>query len=222
MGLGNVKAIIFDLDNTLLDRGTTFRRFIDSVVLQYFSHVNNPADMIERIIELDQDGYKDKQELFTELLEELPWQTKPGIAELLDYYAEHYVKSACLMEGAEEVIRQLGENYKIGLITNGKTHIQYGKIDQLDMRDWFDVILVSEEAGVKKPHAGIFEMAVAQLGISADECLYIGDHPVNDIQGAGGYGMQTIWFEVNQPWHENLTVVPKHKITHLRDLIEIC
>lgn len=189
--------------------------------LSYFQHTNDIESIASRITELDQDGYKDKNILFAELLAELPWLTKPEITELLNYYSEHYVKNALLMEYAAETIAYVRQKYKMGLITNGKNAIQYGKIDQLGIREAFDFILVSEEAGFKKPDAKIFELALEKLDLSPEQCLFIGDHPQNDIEGAGKYGMKTIWFEVNQPWNEKVTIKPEHTIKHLRELAEI-
>ena len=45
-------------------------------------------------------------------------------------------------------------------------------------------------------------MALERLQLSAEECVYIGDHPVNDIEGASKVGMKTIWIKANQPWKE--------------------
>lgn len=88
----------------------------------------------------------------------------------------------------------------------------------MGIRDLFDFILVSEEAGVKKTDHRIFELAMNKLGLSPEQCLYIGDHPKNDIEGAGLAGMKTIWFEVNQPWSAEITIKPEHRIKHLREL----
>ncbi|MFD2332899.1 HAD family hydrolase [Cohnella sp. GCM10020058] len=214
----SVQAVLFDLDNTLLDRTRTFQNFTSSFVDTYFTHAQHKESIATRIIDLDQDGYKDKHLLFAELLEELPWLTKPELNELMDYYNVHYVKNALLMEHAAEIMSYVRQKYKLGLITNGRTTIQYGKIDRLEIRNLFDFILVSEEAGVKKPDNQIFKMASDKLGISPEQCLYIGDHPKNDIEGAGLAGMKTIWFEVNQPWREEITIIPEHRIKHLREL----
>jgi len=217
----NIKAVIFDLDNTILDRTRTFHQFTTSFVDTYFRHAQDHEVLINRIIELDQDGYKDKHQLFAELLEELPWASKPEIAELLDYYSVQYVSNALLMEQATETIAYMRQKYKLGLITNGKTAIQYGKVDRLGLRSAFDFILVSEEAGVKKPDIQIFQMAIERLGLKAEECLYIGDHPKNDIQGASLAGMKTIWIQVNQPWIEELTARPAYTIKKLNELVGI-
>ncbi|BBI34303.1 HAD family hydrolase [Cohnella abietis] len=219
--MNNIKAIIFDLDNTILDRTSTFIRFTNAFLSYFFDHLEKPDDIFNRIIHLDQDGYKDKQELFSELLEELPWKTKPSLTELMEFYSTEYVSSAVLMEQAREIVQHARKKYKTGLITNGKTLIQYGKIDQLGIRDDFDLIIVSEEAGVKKPDPRIFEMALQQLELSPEECVYIGDHPVNDIEGAAKIGMKTIWMKVNQPWKDGIATKPLHQIDKLGALYEL-
>jgi putative hydrolase of the HAD superfamily len=157
--------------------------------------------------------------LFLELLEILPWHIKPSIEKLLGYYTLEYVKSAILMDDAIEVLVYLKTNYKIGMITNGKVIIQYGKIDKLKLRGYFDTIVVSEEAGFKKPNKAIFEIALKNLNLSSEECIYIGDHPVNDIDGADKAGMKTIWIKVNQPWKHDLTVKPLKTINRLNELL---
>lgn len=57
--MDNIKGVIFDLDNTIIDRVSTFGNFVDAFVNRYFQHLDNVEDIIHRIIELDQDGYKD-------------------------------------------------------------------------------------------------------------------------------------------------------------------
>jgi putative hydrolase of the HAD superfamily len=219
--MNNINAIIFDLDNTILDRTSTFNNFTNSFLKTYFDHLEFKQEIFDRIIYLDEDGYKDKQELFSELLEELPWKVKPLKMELLDFYNVEYVKNAVLMEHAREIVQHLRKKYKTGLITNGKTLIQYGKIDQLEIRNDFDLIIVSEEAGTKKPDPKIFELALMKLELSPEQCIYIGDHPVNDIEGAAKIGMKTIWMKVNQPWKDGLTAKPLHSIKRLNELFEL-
>lgn len=158
-----IKAILFDLDNTLLDRTSTFHHFTEQFLENYFGHVESTQDMHDRIVELDQDGYKNKEELFKELLQELPWQTKPEVAELMDFYSREYVRSAVLMDQAREVVGHARTKYRTGLITNGRTLIQYGKIDQLGIRGDFDTILVSEEAGCKKPDPRMVHEKIGQM-----------------------------------------------------------
>lgn len=217
----HIKAVLFDLDNTLLDRTHTFERFTRGLLDRYFGHMESTDEVFARIVELDEDGYKDKRALFDELIEELPWSVRPEPGELMAYYKVEYVRNAALKEHAQEIIAHVRTRFKTGLITNGRTEIQYGKIDRLGIRTGFDVILVSEEAGVKKPDARIFEMALDRLGLKPDQCVYIGDHPVNDIEAAAKLGMETVWVKANQPWREELTVRPNATIERLSELLDI-
>lgn len=214
----HIKAVIFDLDNTILNRTMTFGGFTQRLIKTYFGHLESTEDISKRIIELDQDGYKDKPLLFNELLNELPWAEHPPHAELMEFYGREYVRSSVLMEQAREVVQHLRVKYQTGLITNGQTNIQYGKIDQLGIREDYDHIIVSEEAGVKKPDPRIFQLALDHFGLSPEQCIYIGDHPVNDIEGAASVGMSTIWMKVNQPWQDSIKSGPLHTIEHLSEL----
>lgn len=217
----HIQAVLFDLDNTILDRSRTFRSFTKQFIDTYLGHLDSTSVIFDRIIDLDQDGYKDKSLLFDELLDELPWKVKPQKLELLDFYEAEYVKSAVLMDQAKEVLRRARSIYKTALITNGRNVIQYGKIDHLGIRQDFDHIIVSEEAGVKKPDPKIFTMAIEALRVSPEQCIYVGDHPVNDIQGAAGIGMEAIWLKGNQPWREELTAKPLFVIQQLDELLEL-
>ncbi|WP_371822902.1 HAD family hydrolase [Cohnella sp. LGH] len=180
-----------------------------------------PQSIYETIIERDQDGYKDKNELFAELIDLLPWQARPRLEELMSFYGAEYVGNAIPMNRAREVVLELKKRYKTGLITNGKTAIQYGKIDRLGIRDDFDLILVSEEAGIKKPDPRIFELALERLRLQPEECVYVGDHPVNDMEGASQIGIGGIWMKVNQPWREELSARPLHTIRQLEELLTL-
>lgn len=92
--MDQIKAIIFDLDNTILNRTRTFEGFTQSLLKTYFSHLETTDNISQRIIELDQDGYKDKPLLFHELLQELPWSVYPPHDELMEFYGKEYVRSA--------------------------------------------------------------------------------------------------------------------------------
>jgi putative hydrolase of the HAD superfamily len=220
-GMDNIKAVIFDLDNTILDRTSTFSSFTNVFLATFFNHMESTQEIFDRIIYLDQDGYKDKRQLFAELILELPWKVTPQMTELLDFYTTEYVKSAVLMNKAKEVISYLRNKYLTGLITNGKTAIQYGKLEQLKMSNDFDFIIVSEEVGIKKPDARIFEMALDKLELTPEQCIYVGDHPVNDIEGAAKIGMETIWIKVNQPWRDGITAKPLYTLNKIGELLQL-
>jgi putative hydrolase of the HAD superfamily len=218
---GHIKAVCFDLDNTLLDRKKTFQSFAEKLIQTYFFEASQQEqqEMMETMIEKDKDGYKEKTELFAELLEEWTWEHKPGLQELMDFYTLEYVHGAVMMEDALSILAYCRSKYKLALITNGRTSIQYGKIDKLDIRKSFDAILVSEEVKVKKPDPHIFRLAMERLNMKPEQCVFIGDHPKNDMEGAMQAGMYAIWLRVNQPWPDSVEVQPVAAVTGLKSLL---
>lgn len=84
-------------------------------------------------------------------------------------------------------------NLILGLITNGYGQFQMDNIIALGIDKYFDVILVSEWEGFKKPDPRIFNKSLEKLNVSADESIFMGDHPENDVIGAKKVGMKGIW-----------------------------
>ncbi|WP_176444743.1 HAD family hydrolase [Paenibacillus herberti] len=214
-----IRAILFDLDDTLLDRAEGFREFAERLADRYadVSPEERPQ-WIKRLIELDERGYKSKPQLFRELLEQLPCRSNAGWEELYAFYDQEYVSSSRLMPGARELLAALRPFYRLGIVTNGRDCIQRGKIERTGIGGWFETITISESAGCKKPHPGIFARALSQLGSSPEQTLFVGDHPVNDIQGAYFSGMKSVWLKHSQPWPNETAMLPDAVITELSQL----
>ncbi len=79
--------------------------------------------------------------------------------------------------------------------------MQNSSIDGLEIRNYFDIILISEIEQVRKPNPEIFQRAVVKLGTAAQDSVFVGDHPEADIKGAKNAGMKTIW-KRNLSWVE--------------------
>lgn len=95
-----------------------------------------------------------------------------------------------------ETLEQLkSRGYKLGLITNGYGDFQSRNFYALEIQDYFDVVLISEIEGIRKPDSAIFHRAAERLGVLPDECVYVGDHPVNDVAASRKTGMKGIWKE---------------------------
>lgn len=198
-----VTTLLFDLDNTLLDRTRTFHAFTEAFVTRYFPELPDErrGELIRYIITEDEDGYRSKPELFAQLRDELPFAPTVTAQQLLDFYFEQYVAHAVPMEGAEELLASARrKRLRIGLVTNGLTRVQMGKIRLLGWETKFDAMIISEAAGCKKPDPAIYRMALEQVGADPTEAVFVGDHPRNDIIGAAEAGMRGIWLRRNQPW----------------------
>lgn len=90
-------------------------------------------------------------------------------------------------------------------------------MDNSGLRKYCDLILVSGDIGVHKPDKRIFEIAANQLGLETKECIYVGDHPVNDIQGALSSGMKAI--RMNWGWFKNQQL--RDDVPAINDIIDV-
>ena len=111
-------------------------------------------------------------------------------------YQEALEKITCspVMKQILDLCVELAEG--MGILTNGPSYKQRGKIAALGISHWFppDRIIVSGEGGTDKPEPDIFRLAEKISGKSGKELLYIGDSPELDIIPAAEQGWKTVWF----------------------------
>ena len=190
-----IKAVLFDLDGTLLDREKSIRQFAAD---QYDRHAdmffpNAKQYYIDRFIALDNRGKVWKDEVYQKLLIELnitaiAWQI------LLDDYIGQFRHHCIPFDNLINMLDQLkARNMALGLISNGRTLFQRSVIEALGLSDYFSIILISEEQGMRKPQPEIFLKALRELNATPQEAVFVGDDPEADIRGAQGAGMNAIW-----------------------------
>jgi len=190
-----IKAVIFDLDGTLLDRSRSLRAFINEQHNRLFEYLQPiPRDQFaKRFIELDAKGYVWKDRVYQQLIGEFEIKRIDWGTLLDDYVANfqtHCIPFPNLLSMLEDLTRK---SIRLGMITNGRGQFQLDNIAALGIEDYFEEILISEWEGTAKPDPVIFQKALSRLGVSPDEAVYIGDHPKNDIQAAQAIGMKAIW-----------------------------
>lgn len=103
-----------------------------------------------------------------------------------------------VVEGAVEVLEELGRSFKLGLICNtGSTpgSVIRTLFKSFGLFDSFDNLVFSNETGVAKPNTEIFKTALKNLETEAENALHVGDDPITDVTGAHRAGMKTIWFD---------------------------
>jgi len=190
-----IKAVLFDLDGTLYDRdllaATLFRE-------QYAAFENELRGVAyERFLrdvnEMDDHGYGVKEAGYRTLVE--AWGLDAGLADrLVTNFWESYDGHCRLSDDVRRTLDELRRRrLKLAVVTNGASMRQRRKIAALGLADAFDAILVSEEEGVRKPDAELFRRALARCGVAAHEALFVGDHPVADVEGACRAGLNAAW-----------------------------
>ena len=190
-----VKSVLFDLDGTLLNRDASVDQFIAVQYDRLTAHLSHipKINYVTKFIEIDDRGHvwKDKvyQALVTEFeIEGISWQA------LLDDYETQFQFHCVPFHFLVEMLNLLKQQgYLLGVVTNGFGKFQTRSIEGLGIQNYFDVILISEVEQVRKPQLEIFQRAMNRLGVSAQDSVFVGDHPEADILGAKRANMRTIW-----------------------------
>lgn len=200
-----MKAIFFDIDDTLYDQVDTFRRAYDEVfgerfdldIKELFKARGRRSD---EVFEASQNGLISMEEMYIyrgqKAFEDV------GIAitaeEALAFQAAYARNQANLI--MPETTRQLLDELKerevlLGVITNGPSAHQWKKVNALKMQRWAEKknLIVSGDIGINKPDAGIFDEAKARAAAAIEEFWYVGDNYVNDIVGAKKAGWKALW-----------------------------
>ena len=204
-----VTDVFFDLDHTLWDfdknSAHTFQKiFIDqkiNVELNDFLKVYVPANL--KFWKLYREEKITKEELRYQRLKSVFDEMKyPATDEIIHVLSEEYINHLSsfnsLFPNTIEVLDYLRPNYKLHIITNGFQEVQEKKLRNSGIHGFFDQIIDSEMAGVKKPNPIIFNLALNKAGAKPERSLMIGDSLEADILGAKSLGFHTIHFNAHR------------------------
>lgn len=193
---GGVRAVLFDFDDTLQDRAAAFLQYCDFFFDKYFPALP-PAERERRRQEMlrrNNGGYVNYIDYFLSLFEEWGWKDAPPVGDIYREFQFRFPDYVSLLPDAEPVLRELRRRgFKVGVITNGPSLLQNRKLDVSGLRPLLDIAVVSGDENVHKPDPEIFRRTAARLGVACASCLYVGDHPVNDIEGARAAGMRPVY-----------------------------
>lgn len=190
-----IKAVLFDLDGTLLNRDESLKGFINYQYERLKRFVGNvPKNQyIARFIELDGRGYVWKDKVYQQLTRELNI-SKITWDELLQDYIDNFKFNCVPFDNLIQMLEELKRsNVSLGMITNGYGQFQMNNVKALGIEQYFDVILVSEWEGIKKPDPEIFQRALEKINVSPEQSIFVGDHPENDVKASQNIGMKGIW-----------------------------
>jgi len=116
------------------------------------------------------------------------------IKDALNVFFKAYVDTFELRYGVKKLLKESRKRCKVALISNFTyAPVIYKSLRQLELNAFFDTVVVSQEVGWRKPSSRIFQNALNCLQVDADEAVYIGDSPIEDIRGAKQAGLKTIF-----------------------------
>ncbi len=228
------KQIFFDLDHTLWDFETNSHETLHDLYIEMkldekatkdFEHFHQTYHHHNAIYwERFRKGYINREELRWKRM----WRTlvdykitdEPLSKQMSERYLEILPTKTHLFPHCMEVLTYLQEkSYPMHLITNGFETTQHLKIKNSNIDGFFKEVITSEQAGIMKPHAAIFEFALAKTNAQANTSIMIGDTLEVDILGANNAGIDSAYFNPAQP--PTVEIKPTYILNSLMDLKKI-
>lgn len=226
MKFNNIQHIFFDLDHTLWDfdknSALTFEIIFkeQKIDLNINDFLAAYTPINENYWKLYRDNKISKEDLRTGRLKDcfnsLKYEVSPFVIETLSVqYIKFLPGFNNLLENTHEMLDYLYPKYNLHIITNGFEEVQHNKLQNSKISPFFRTVTTSEEAGVKKPHSGIFKLALEKSGGNPRNSLMIGDSYEADILGAQKMGMQSVYFDYYQR-EDNLSGLRIKKLNELK------
>ena len=192
-----IKAIIFDLDNTLLD----------FVKMKQFAVKASIRAMNEAGLNVDEEsGYKDVMELymttgwenqlvFDDYLKQTTGEVSNKIlaAGVVAYRRAREATLLVYPNVNKTLIELLKAQIRLAVVSDAPSREAWMRLYYLNLHHVFDPVLTFDDTGARKPSPKPFKLALDKMNVSPDEALMIGDWPDRDVVGAKQIGMKTIF-----------------------------
>lgn len=194
--------LLFDADNTLFDFNLAEVKALENSFAEFGYPYNGRSATIYRTINKEVWQQLERGEIsatalrttrFSRLFDAVGIQGKPE--PFSTAYLRHLANCGDLIEGAESLLQQLSQRYRLALITNGLADVQRPRLAASPLQPYFETVTISDEIGVAKPDPAIFDVAFGQMGNPQKTAvLIIGDSLSSDMQGGLNYGIDTCWY----------------------------
>jgi len=186
-----MKAVIFDVDNTLYDTKQYFYggfRKISMYLSEKYKFDNEK--IVKDLIKIWEENTSMYPHIFDDFLKK--YNIEEDVMKIVRVFNSYDgdLKPYDDVIGLLKTLRD--KDYRLGIITDGNVQRQKNKIKKLGVASFFDYILYTKEVGCSKPSTIPFEKMMKELEVKPDETFYIGDNPVLDFEGAKKTGMKTV------------------------------
>jgi len=223
--MSKLKAILFDLDNTLLDFYTLKISAIDAaLVAMKNSGLKADLQIVRKELnELFKMHGWEHQQIFQLLLEKIGESNPKILAAGIVAYRKEKAKH---VQTYPQVIPTLNElrkrGYKLGIVTDADTLQGWIRLTELGLENMFDAVVTRDSDGVRKPHALPFQKALAKLNVKPEETLHVGDWPARDIAGAKALGLKTALakYGMSEILKDD-SIIPDFTLNKFEDILEI-
>ena len=221
----NIRVLAFDLDDTLWDMRETLLR-AEALLAEWLSvnchgfayDLGKMRTIREHLLKQEPALAVDLSQLRKRVIESALLAFGYSQADAL-LYAERAFEiffsarnQVTFFEGAMDSLKELSQFYTMGSLTNGNADI--GK---LGLSGYFSFAFSAADVGRPKPAPDLFETAIRHTGIKPEQMIYIGDHPLHDMDAAKQIGIKTIWVNLAEKPYSG-SIYPDQEITHMAAL----
>lgn len=228
-----IHAIIFDLDDTLYDFSSVHKlalrnvyEIYKTVVSATFEEFEKDYNDTKRVVKRSLSGSASSHNriiYFQKMIEAKHHTVQPEIImQLYHAYWDFLIDKINLRPDALQVLQTLKSmGIKTAIVSDLTTYIQTRKIIKLQIGDYIDHLVTSEEAGTDKPHPYIFLLALQKLEVLAEHALMVGDNINTDIEGANSVGIKSVLILQGDHEKESDEEIrkPSYKINNLTELL---
>jgi putative hydrolase of the HAD superfamily len=200
--LSNIKALLLDLDDTLYAYHPCHQAGYEACKALALDKYGIEVSDFENAWKIGRNsvhkdlhgqGASHSRLLYVQkLYENLHNQTNPSFSlEMEEIYWGTFLETMVFKPGVEAFLQEAKDKeIKMCIVTDLTAQIQMRKWMKLDLGRYIDFLVTSEEAGIEKPGAYMFELAMEKMGVKAEKCAMIGDSEEKDIKGAESIGIK--------------------------------
>ena len=204
--LSGVEAVSFDVDGTLWDFETVMRRALGEVLTELEKRDPDGADMldVERLIETRDRVHEELMGKVTDLNEVRVDSFRRALRDigrpdeelglhLSEVYFQHRDAGQQLYNDVLPVLKALHPKYTLGILSNGNSYPGDFGLEHVISFEVYS----QDHGGIEKPDPRIFQIVLESAGCSASELIHVGDSLENDVAGAAGAGVRSVWLNRN-------------------------
>ena len=190
-----IKAVIFDLDNTLLD----FMKMKEYAVKAAIAGMIeagldiNPDESYENIIGIYEEKGWENQQVFNDFLNKTIGEVnnKYLAAGIVAYRRAREANLMAYPNVNKTLLALSKSGIKLGVVSDAPSREAWMRIYYLNLYHYFDVVITFDDSGERKPSPIPFQLALDGMGLRPEETIMIGDWPERDVVGAQQIGMKT-------------------------------
>ncbi len=192
-----IQAIIFDLDNTLLDF-IKMKQFAVKAAITAMNEAGLNVDeekAYQDIIDLYVDKGWENQQVFDDYLNQTIGEVSNKIlaAGIVAYRRAREATLLVYPNVNKTLIELIKMGIKLAVVSDAPSREAWMRLYYLNLHHLFDPVLTYDDTGVRKPSPKPFQMALDNLKVKPEEALMVGDWPERDVVGAKQIGMKTIF-----------------------------